>query len=118
MSGADALAGSKRLERLQSLFVRLLFSEPVLAQFDLPPETRDQLPDPSMANFAAEARGSREIIRREIARRFPRTMEVLAHRAVEVGGPATTAAVDAFLASDAFFDPARSLPHPAGVGPG
>ncbi len=111
-----------RLERLQTLYVRLLFCTrtleayrrapgEILSQFDLPGETARQIPDVDAPQFAAEARGRRELVRREVDRWFTRTGE-------RPGAATEAPPFDEFLSSESFYDPRAGLPHPAGVGPG
>ncbi len=111
-----------RLERLQTLYVRLLFCTrtleayrrapaEILAEYDLPAETARQIPDVEAPQFTAEARGRRELVRREVDRWFTRTRE---RPAAATEAPP----FDEFLSSDAFYDPRAGLPHSAGVGPG
>ncbi len=110
------------LARVQALYVRLLFCAPtvsayrddpgaLLARHGLPEEAAALLPDVGSANFAAESRARRGNVEREIAARFPRTVEHLAAQG-------DAAPVAGFLSSDAFYDPGSGLPHPSGVGPG
>ena len=120
-------AATDRLERIQALFIRLLFCQRTLESFErdpdgvliesgLAPADRALLPDPGGENFRAEARGRKEGVRREIARRFTRTEDVLTSRASDPSLPRLD--FNDFLCSDHFHDPAKSLPHPYGVGPG
>ena len=116
-----------RLERMQTLFIRLLFCErtldayrrdaaEVLAEYGLSPETARQIPDIDAPQFAAEARGRRELVRREVDRWFKRTGERLSGDAA--GHGAEPHRFEDFLSSDFFYDPRMGLPHPSGVGPG
>lgn len=121
----------ERLERLQALFIRLMFCEStledyrrapaeVLVEFGLAEAVQDQIPDVDTPQFVAEARGRRELVRREVDRWFTRTGERLT--GVGAGNGAGNGAgphrFEDFLSSDFFYDPRAGLPHPSGVGPG
>ena len=124
---AAGISPLDRAERLQNLYIRLLFCEPivvewrrdadaVLAEFGLEPADRALLPDCDSENFISEARGRRQAVRREMGRWFGRTAGVLEQRE---SNPATPLpGIDDFLGSDHFHDPMKALPHPYGVGPG
>ncbi len=110
-----------RLERLQTLFVRLLFCDATLekyrsdpdglaAEFGLPHEALGDLPDPDGAQMTAERHGRRTGVMRELKACFTNAMPVLEQL--------TGFDVEAFLCSDAFYDPGSGLPHPYGVGAG
>ena len=118
-----------QLAELQTLFVRLLFCQNTLSDYTrdaasvledqgLPAEARSLLPDPTSDSFLAEARGRRLRVVRDVSNQFERTaayFETL-KEAPQPGVPPLS--FDAFLASDHFLDPMKSLPHPHGVGPG
>jgi hypothetical protein len=127
MTAAPALPEEtrERLERLQALFIRLMFCErtledyrrapaEVLAEFGLAEAVQDQIPDVDTPQFVAEARGRRELVRREVDRWFTRTGE----RLTGGGNGVLSHRFEDFLSSDFFYDPRAGLPHPSGVGPG
>ena len=117
------------LERLQKLFIKLLFCEPtrvaycqsphqVLTQYELSPDYQKTLPDPNSKNFKVEANGRRMRVFREIFGQFPKTIEMLDKTLAESGGAGQGPDFNAFLSSDAFMDPEWALPTPDGSGPG
>lgn len=121
------------LERLQKLFVKLLFCEPtrtaycrsprqVLSQYDLSPDYQKTLPDPNSEKFKVEAHGRRMRVFRETFEIFPKTIEMLDKNLADADGAGPGAAqgpdFNTFLSSDAFTDPAWGLPAPDGSGPG
>ena len=119
----------RRLERLQTLFVRLLFCEStldsyrqspdtILADYGLSADVKAHLPDVDSSNFLAEARGRREVVRREVTPWFVKTGDALAQLASRPAAPFRMLRFERFLSSDCFLDPRKSLPHPSGVGPG
>jgi hypothetical protein len=121
------------LERLQKLFIKLLFCEPtraaycqsprqVLSQYDLSPDYQKSLPDPNSEKFKVEAHGRRMRVFRETFGQFPKTIEMLDKNLAETDGAGPVGGggpdFNTFLSSDAFTDPAWGLPAPDGSGPG
>jgi len=117
------------LERLQKLFVKLLFCEPtraaycqsprnVLSQYELSPDYQKSLPDPNSEKFKVEAHGRRMRVFRETFGQFSKTIEMLDNALAESGGTGPGPDFNAFLSSDAFTDPGSGLPAPDGSGPG
>lgn len=114
-------ADRAKLERLQTLFVRLLFCDRTLqryredpaalaADYGLTREAIAELPDPDGNQMRAERHGRRAGVLREIQRNFPNAWQLLEQR--------TGFTFDDFLSSDEFYDPGAALPHPHGIGQG
>lgn len=117
------------LERLQKLFIKLLFCEPtraaycqspqaVLSQYDLSADYQRSLPDPNSEKFKVEAHGRRMRIFKETFGQFPQSIEMLDKNLSDSGGEGQGPDFNAFLSSDAFTDPGWALPAPDGSGPG
>jgi hypothetical protein len=117
------------LERLQKLFIKLLFCEPtraaycqspqtVLSQYDLSSDYQRSLPDPNSEKFKVEAHGRRMRIFKETFGQFPQTIEMLDKSLEDSDGTGQGPDFNAFLSSDAFTDPGWALPAPDGSGPG
>ena len=115
------------LVRVQRLYLRLLYSvdtvrafaeDPiaVLALWGIDARWQGLLPNPATAGHAAEMYGRRVLAAQDLSIMFDATLRRLC------GGDDSAEAVIsspwffAFLDSEAFFDPSRSLPHPNGIG--
>jgi len=117
------------LERLQKLFIKLLFCEPTraaycqspqsfLSQYELSPDYQKVLPDANSEKFKVEAHGRRMRIFKETFGQFPKTIEALDKQLADSGGAGQGPDFNSFLSSDAFTDPGWALPAPDGSGPG
>jgi len=117
------------LERLQDLFVKLLFCEQtrqsycasprtVLERYDLSPDYEKVLPDPDSENFKVEAHGRRMRVWKEAFQWFPKTIGMLDQGLQDANAANRPPDFNAFLSSDAFTDPARALLSPDGSGAG
>lgn len=112
----------------QRLHIRLLYDEPLAKEYEASPEAvlerhglgdRWQLllPDPSTDGHKAEMYGRRVLAAQELMNVFSASMVHL----VEEQPPTDRQIVNApwfkaYLASNVFFEPSWSLPHPAGFG--
>lgn len=119
----------EHLERLQTLFVKLLFCEPtraaycrtpdeVLAYYRLSTEYRKILPDADSEKFKVEAQGRRMRVFRETYQIFPNTIKELDENLKKLDNPEAGPDFNSFLSSDAFIDPNSALPAPDGSGAG
>jgi hypothetical protein len=125
-------AGANRREtarRMQSLYIRLMFcnrvlaryrSDPsgVLAEFGLPAEAQRSLPSPADPDFQAEAAGRKTGVYKEIVNTFQNTLTALERIATSGAPDVPRLSFADYLSSDYFYDPVRALPDPNGVGPG
>lgn len=129
MTDGETHLGRDALERLQALFVRLLFCQrtidaftedppAVLREHGLPASTQRMLPDPRDENFIAEIHGRRTGVIREVSTRFERTVAFFDELRRAPQAAIQPLSFNEFLSSDYFLDAGKSLPHPHGVGPG
>ena len=107
-------------ERLQDLFIRLLFCDAVfdrycadisalIRDFGLEEADRAHLPDPNSAQLQAERHGRKIGVRREVIEVFAQSFELIEAL------PGFD--FQDFLGSREFFGDQHSLPHPFGTGP-
>lgn len=107
-------------ERLQNLFIRLLFCDATFDRYCADREglIRDSglegsdiahLPDPDMSQLRAERHGRKSGVRREVIKVFAQSFELIEAL------PGFD--FQDFLCSDEFFGADSSLPHPFGTGP-
>lgn len=118
-----------RLVALQRLYIRLLhcvdtareYAEVpahVLARYGLSPADRASLPDTTGARHLAEMHGRRLLCASELSTALPAALALLAGEQSSPREIAHAAWFQAFLASEHFYAPERSLPDAWGIGRG
>ena len=124
------MGDERELVRVQRLHMRLLYDQPLAAAYaeapddvlrahDLPSRWRRALPESGSEGHLAEMYGRRVLAAQELLLVYAAT---LAH--LVPAPPATDTQIierpwfTEFLASDVFFEPEHSLPHPTGLGRG
>lgn len=129
MSPTESQRVTATVIRLQELYVRLIFSEPIREQwkanpeqvmetFGLPHGVCRALPDLGSVSFKAECYGRRMLIAREIKPRFSRTLAQLLGPNANAEALAASSIFAEFLESEYFLTSRFSLPHRYGIGPG